>query len=135
MKYKIKTNLNKEMVIKKISDLLLEENRLAGSVSGEKFKIRKTPLVFRKNSFLPVFDGKIEEVNDGCLVHIKARLHYFVSVFLVIWSLAFGALLFASGGDNLVVFLLAIAIILVTLIIVFFIPARRTINKIKSLLE
>ncbi len=90
MKYRIRTELNKDAVIKKISELLLEKNRLSGNVSDEEFKIRKLPLIGMRNSFLPVFEGKIEEYDNGCIVSIRVRLHYFTSIFLVIWSLFFG---------------------------------------------
>ena len=51
MKYQIRTELSKDAVIKKISELLLEKNRLAGNVSDEEFKIRKLPLIGMRNSF------------------------------------------------------------------------------------
>ena len=135
MKYKIRTELSKDAVIKKISELLLEKNRLAGNVSDEEFKIRKLPLIGMRNSFLPVFEGKIEEYYNGCIVSIKARLHYFTSIFLVIWSLFFGSALLIFDSDNLIWLLAAIVAIIVMLVFGFFIPAIQVINKLKSLLN
>ena len=42
LKYKIRTSLGREDVIRKIADLLVEDNKLAGSVSDDGFKIRRT---------------------------------------------------------------------------------------------
>jgi hypothetical protein len=135
MKYKIRTELSKDAVIKKISELLLEKNRLAGNVSDEEFKIRKLPLIGMRNSFLPVFEGKIEEYDNGCIVSIRARLHYFTSIFLVIWSLFFGSALLIFDGDNLRLLLVAILAIIVMLVFGFFIPAIQVIKKLKLLLK
>ncbi len=135
MNYKIKTELNKDTITKRISALLLENNRLAGNVSDGEFKIRKIPLIFVKNSFLPVFERKIEELDNGCMVSIKARLHYFTSIFLVVWSLVFGSALLIFDGDHLMWILAAIVVIIIMLAVGFFIPATQIINKLKSLLK
>ncbi len=135
LKYKIKTELKKETIIKRISELLLENNRLAGNMSDEEFKIRKLPLIGMRNSFLPVFEGKIEEHSNGCIVSIKARLHYFTSIFMVVWSLVFGLALLAIKGDSLIWILAAIAAIIAMLTLGFFIPAIRVINELKSRLQ
>ena len=135
MKYKIATTLNKEAVIKKIADLLVENNRLAGNVSDDKFKIRKNPFMTVRNSFSPIFEGKIEEHSDGCLVHIKARLYHFTSIALVIWCLVFGTAILAFNGDSWIYLVAAMVTITVMLVLGFIIPATQIINKIKSILK
>ena len=135
MKCKIATTLNKETVIKRIADLLVENNRLAGNVSDDKFKIRKIPLMTVRNSFLPIFEGKIEEHSNGCLVHIKARLHHFTSITLVIWCLVFGTAILTFAGDSRIYLVAAMVTIPIMLVLGFIIPATQTINKIKSILK
>ena len=135
MKYKIRTELSKDAVIKKISELLLEKNRLAGNVSDEEFKIRKLPLIGMRNSFLPVFEGKIEEYYNGCIVSIKARLHYFTSIILAIWVLVFGSAVLVLEGSDLMWIIAAMAVIGLMMVIRFFIPTTQVINKLKSLLN
>lgn len=135
MKYKISTTLNKETVIKRIADLLVENNRLAGNVSDDKFKIRKIPLLTVRNAFLPIFEGKIEERSNGCLVRIKARLHHFTSIALVIWCLVFAAAILALGSDGVMYLAAAVGIITIMLVLGFIIPVTQTIKKIKSILK
>lgn len=134
LKYKIKTELSKDAVIKKISELLLEKNLLAGNISNEKFKIRRIPRLFVRNAFLPVFEGKIEERDSGCIVSVKARLYHFTSIILAIWLLVFGFGLFVFPGEKLMI-LAAIAIVIIVMTLGFFIPATQVIKKIKSVLS
>lgn len=135
IKFKIATTLNKETIIKRVSELLLEDNRLAGNVSDDKFKIRKIPLMLVKNHFLPVFEGKIEEGNNGSIVFIKARLHYFTSIILAIWVLVFGSAVLVLEGSDLMWIIAAMAVIGLMMVIRFFIPTTQVINKLKSLLN
>ena len=133
--FKITTLLSKEIIVKRVSELLLENNRLAGSVSDDKFKIRKIPLWGIRNGFLPVFEGKIEKQSNGCIVCIKARLHYITSIVLAIWTIIFGSALFAIDSDNRMWLVAAMVAIVVMLVIGFIIPATRVINKLKALLK
>lgn len=136
LKYKIRTSLGREDVMRKIADLLVEDNKLAGSVSDDGFKIRRIPSMFFRNSFLPVFIGKIDEGENGCTVHIKARLHRFVGLFMIIWLAVFGlAFMLIDHGRFLILCATFVPVILIIFATAFYIPTRRVINTIRSLLR
>ena len=70
LKYKIRTSLGREDVIRKIADLLVEDNKLAGSVSDDGFKIRRIPSMFFRNSFLVIIRKTINSIIHSCQIYI-----------------------------------------------------------------
>jgi hypothetical protein len=55
-----------------------------GSVSGDRFRL----YVIRKelrNSFAPIFHGKLTAATCGTVIEGKFRMHFFVRIFLTIW--------------------------------------------------
>ena len=88
------TSLSKERVLEKIkgripSRLFASDSEFFGSVSDDKFKVRKnyhynSPVPFlMRNSFMPIAVGRVEECDGGSVVKIKVRMALFVQIFML----------------------------------------------------
>lgn len=57
-----------------------------GFVDNGKFKFRRI-LKTGINSFIPIVEGEVDETEDGTIITLKIRLHYFVYILLAIITL------------------------------------------------
>lgn len=146
---KIKSTQTKSDLCSKLQ-IVTEENSyygdsiFVGQVDESGFKIYKRPHM--RNSFAPVFTGNFEERADGCDVNITVRLNIFVSVFSLIWSLGAvllplmaGLLLTAIEGisQSYPILLIALAMgafLAGLLTFAFYIPAKKTLKLLNSML-
>ena len=119
------------------------DGEFIGKVSISGFRIRSN--IKYRNSFLPIIKGSVKAGENGSEVIIKMRMHPFVSVFLTIWL---GGVFFAFFMGILYAFVEgifpALPILLTTIIMIafeqiltklaFFIPARKSVQRIRELL-
>ena len=125
---------------------LTDEYEFYGNVSENTFKVVKKPPKHIRNSFLPIVTGEFERICDGCLIHVKFRLHHLVSLFMLFWSIGaviipflFGLIMLGPNTANGLIFL-AFSIIMCAfeaflLIIGFHFPSIKAINRLKEIFE
>lgn len=68
-----------------------------GYLEGNRFEISR--IINYRNSFLPIINGQINSYGNGSRIHVKMRMHAFVSALMFVW-LGFVTLL-GSGIINL----------------------------------
>tara|TARA_R110002051_G_C8403527_1_gene448937 strand:- start:60 stop:521 length:462 start_codon:yes stop_codon:yes gene_type:complete len=78
-----------------------------GIITEDIFKIRRI-LKSGKNSFIPIVYGKISEFEKGTLIRMKLRLHPIITLFLIVFTVFSGSLLFFGtlNWHNLLMFIL-----------------------------
>lgn len=91
-----KTRLKEEELIRRLSETI-EPKKIfrfgifgrnstktyEGQIIGKTFKIRR--IIRYRNSFLPRIKGIIENDHEGMSIHVKMRLHAFITVFICLW--------------------------------------------------
>lgn len=104
-KFNLKTHLSLEEAKQRLSDVIesprnirLTESpsasppaqRYQGKITENKFKIHE--IIYTRNSFLPIIEGKIFPQNIGSLIIIKMRMHHVVNFFMFLWLSSTGIL-------------------------------------------
>lgn len=67
-----------------------------GIITDHKFKIRRI-LKSGINSFIPIVYGEISELEKGTLVEMKLRLYPTIKLFLIVFTIFSGSLLFLGA--------------------------------------
>ncbi|BAZ39832.1 hypothetical protein NIES4101_57890 [Calothrix sp. NIES-4101] len=90
----IYSQLSQESAIQKLIDVVDSSSNqnfrssaikpYRGEIIGYKFKIRR--IINYRNSFLPVIQGEIKSVREGCCIDLKIRLNLIVICFTFVWS-------------------------------------------------
>lgn len=90
-KFQIDSDLSATEVLQRIKQHTGEKklfnfrspHEFSGYVNEREFEITKN--ISYRNSFLPVIEGKIEQISTGARVTISMRLHLAVICFMFIW--------------------------------------------------
>ena len=90
-KFKIESNLSVAEVLWRIKQRTGKKeffnfspsHPFSGHVNEREFEITKN--ISYRNSFLPVIEGKVEQISTGTRVTISMRLHFAVMCFMFIW--------------------------------------------------
>ena len=70
------------------------EGTISARVRGDRFRLFAWGAVNLRNSFAPLFYGRLEEVEGKTRIHGRFRMHTLVQAFLFVW---FGGLLAGAG--------------------------------------
>ncbi|MBP2651650.1 MAG: hypothetical protein H6Q74_2475 [Firmicutes bacterium] len=57
-----------------------------GNVTNYKFNMHRRCGKYERNSFVPIFKGKVILNHDGSEISIVVHLHYLVAIFMIIWT-------------------------------------------------
>ncbi len=96
-----KTILTEADVIKRLADVTAAETMFSLNIfecrSSKTYKGKIDNLAFKihritcyQNSFRPIINGVIEPADEGVIIKVKMRLHFFVLVFLLIFATGIG---------------------------------------------
>lgn len=148
---KIKSTQTKSDLCSKlqiVTDVYFGDGIFIGKVDESGFKIyKKKAHPHMRNSFAPVFTGNFEERADGCDVNITVRLNMFVSIFSFVWSLGAVLLPLMAGllqtavegiSQSYPILLIALAMgafLAGLLTFAFYIPAKKTLELLNSMLS
>jgi len=83
----VRTKLNENIEEKSLFNSLRSNKIYKGEVSENTFRISR--IISYTNSFLPIIYGKFYTTNDGTEISMKFIPHWFVMIFIVIWSIGF----------------------------------------------
>ena len=61
------------------------DKKFQGNVQELKFKIHRS--IYYRNSFLPILHGELEGTEGGTKITVKMKLHKFVLLLLLVWSI------------------------------------------------
>jgi hypothetical protein len=107
-----------DVVIDRLSDVTVSQvaerisgKPLAGWVKDDKFQLMIRQR--RPNGFMPIVEGRIDPISNGCLIFLQYRLMPMTRMYLVLWTtIAFlSGIFFTYYYNNLLAFVAAIAII------------------------
>lgn len=98
-----KTALTPEQIVEKIQNVIepkktfrmtgifssKDHRPYEGEVDHNSFDIRR--IIGYRNSFLPIIKGQIEQDINGTTIIVKMRVHYFVTVFMLVWYGSLGS--------------------------------------------
>jgi hypothetical protein len=107
-----------DVVIERLSDVTVSQvterisaKTLAGWVKDDRFQLMIRQR--RPNSFMPVVEGRIDPISNGCLIFLHYRLMPMTRMYLILWTIiAFLSGVFLSlYYGNFLLLLAAVAII------------------------
>lgn len=149
---KLETARSREAIIRTLNritgGIFSNDCEFHGKVAENSFRlmpnINYNSSSLRRNSFLPILFGSIEECGEGCVITIRMRMPLIFCVFWGLWDIfdLFGMLvgllaLLVGVLSGLTILLLCTAMLMGSLLLVglsFSIPADRAIKRLKLLL-
>jgi len=149
---KLETARSREAIIRTLNritgGIFSNDCEFHGKVTENSFRlmpnINYNSSFLRRNSFLPILFGSIEERGEGCVITIRMRMPLIFCIFWGLWDIfdLFGMLvgllaLLMGVLNGLTILLLCTAMLMGSLLLVglsFSIPADRAIKRLKLLL-
>ncbi len=150
---KLETARSREAIIRTLNritgGIFSNDCEFHGKVTENSFRlmpnINYNSSFLRRNSFLPILFGSIEERGEGCVITIRMRMPLIFCIFWGLWDIfdLFGMLvgllgiLVGSVADGLLILFLCTSMLIGSLLLVglsFSIPADRAIKRLKLLL-
>lgn len=118
---------------------LYTDPEFVGQVYPMGFKI--APVIYYRNSFLPVITGNITENESGTTIDITFRMRTFSRIAEIFWYVFFsvflflGILLVFAGELKGILFILFPVLEQISMRCFFYVPARKAFKRLKELLD